>query len=125
MKIVGILVKIVEMQRLKKYIFLFCVYKMVVITVQNYTDAKVHTITVGNRELFWVKMIDVQKGLGMKNISDLVRKGIQGIYGTKDFTKKQKRKCIRTKQEISKKPTDDSKIKYVRGDLMEKNNKKL
>ena len=98
---------------------------MVVITVQNYTDAKVHTITVGNRELFWVKMIDVQKGLGIKNISDLVRKGIQGIYGTKDFTKKQKRKCIRTKQEISKKPTDDSKIKYVRGDLMEKNNKKL
>ena len=35
---------------------------MVVITVQKYTDAEVHTIVVGDRELFWVKMIDVQKG---------------------------------------------------------------
>ena len=47
-----------------------------VITVQNYTDAEVHTITLGNRELFWVKMIDVQKGLGIQNISDLARKYI-------------------------------------------------
>ena len=37
------------MHRFKKYIyFLFCVYKIVVITVQNNTDAEVHTITVGN-----------------------------------------------------------------------------
>ena len=64
--------------------------KMVVFTVQNYTDAKVHTITVGNRELFWVKMIDVQNGLGIKNISDLVRKYIQAIYETKGFTKNKK-----------------------------------
>ena len=85
--------------------------KMVVFTVQNYADAKVHTIRVGNRELFWVKMIDVENGLGIKNVSDLVRKDIQGIYETKGFTKKQKNIYIRTKQEISKKPTDDSKIK--------------
>ena len=39
---------------------------MVVITVENYADAEAHTITAGNRELFWVKMIDVQKGLGHK-----------------------------------------------------------
>ena len=51
-------------------------YKMVVITVQKYTDAEVHTKKVGNRELFWVKMIDVQNKLGIKNISDLVRKNI-------------------------------------------------
>ena len=31
-------------------------------------------------------MIDVQKGLGIQNIYDLVRKDIQGIYKTKDFT---------------------------------------
>ena len=84
---------------------------MVAITVKIYTDAEVHTITVGNGELIWVKMIDVQKGLGIQNISDLVRKDIQGIYETKDFTKKQKRKYIRTEQEINKKPTDDSKKK--------------
>ena len=63
---------------------------MVVIIVQNYTDAKVRTITVANRELFLVKMIDVQKGLGIQNSSDLVRKDIQGIYETKDFTKNKK-----------------------------------
>ena len=49
------------MNRFKKDFILFCVYKMVVITFPNYTDAEVHPITVGNRELFWVKMIDVQK----------------------------------------------------------------
>ena len=65
-------------------------------------------------------MIDIQKGLGIQKISDLVRKDIQGIYETKDFTKKQKRKYIRTEQEISKKPTDDSKINYVCSDIMEK-----
>ena len=53
---------------------MFSVYKMVVITVQKYTAAKVHTITVGNRELFWVKLINVQNRLSIKNISDLVRK---------------------------------------------------
>ena len=35
-------------------------YKMVDISVDKYTDAKVYTITVGKRELFWVKMCDVQ-----------------------------------------------------------------
>ena len=58
-------------------------YKMVVITIQKCTNAEVDTITVGNRELFWVRMIDVQKELGIKNISGLVRKYIQGIFETK------------------------------------------
>ena len=65
-------------------------------------------------------MIDAENGLGIKNISDLVRKSIQGIYETKDPTEEQKRKCIRTEQEISKEPIDDFKIKYVRSDLIEK-----
>ena len=39
---------------------------MAVITVQAYTEARVHIITVKNKILFWVKMIDVQKGLGLK-----------------------------------------------------------
>ena len=56
---------------------------MVVITLQNYTDAEVHTTTVENRELFWVKMIDVQKRLSIKIVSDLVRKGICGIFEAK------------------------------------------
>ena len=35
--------------------------------------AGVHTITE-NKKLFWVKMIDVQKGLDLKNMPDLVKK---------------------------------------------------
>ena len=46
---------------------------MVVITVENYSNAGGHTITVKNKELFWVKMIDVQKGLGVKNIPQFIR----------------------------------------------------
>ena len=47
---------------------------MVAITVQAYTEARVHTITVKNTKLFWVEMIDVQKELGFKNMPDLVKK---------------------------------------------------
>ena len=92
-------------------------YKMVLITVEAYRDAKVHKIKIGNRKLFWVKMHDVQDGLGLKNISDLVRKEIQGIFETKNLTEKQKRKYIRNEQEITKK---DSKSKYARSDITEK-----
>ena len=31
---------------------------MVIITAEAYENAKVHTITVGNKKLFWVKMTD-------------------------------------------------------------------
>lgn len=45
------------------------------ISAETYADdTKVHTITVGNRTLFWVKMHHVQDGLGIKNIYDLTRK---------------------------------------------------
>ena len=93
---------------------------MVVITVQAYAKAGVHTIKVGNRELFWVKTIDLQKRLGFKKTSHLVRKQIQGMYETKCPSEEQKRKYIRTEEEFTKQDTDDSKIKYVRSDLMEK-----
>ena len=33
---------------------------MVLITVENYCSAKVHIITVKNKDLFWVKVIDVK-----------------------------------------------------------------
>ena len=47
---------------------------MVVITVEAYSNAQVHAITVKNKELFWVKMKDVQDGLVVKCISDLLKK---------------------------------------------------
>ena len=66
-----------------------------------------------------MKFIDVQKGLGLKNICNLARKEISGIFETKKFTSEQK-KYIRTESEITKKPADDSKYKCARSDLMEK-----
>ena len=85
---------------------------MVVITVQAYVETRVHTIKLGNRELLWVKMVDVQKGLGLKNICDLARKESCGNFETKHFSKEQKRKYIRTESEITKEP--------ARSDLMGK-----
>ena len=35
-------------------------------------------------------MKDVQDGLGISNVSDLLRKEIRGRFGTKDLTEKQK-----------------------------------
>ena len=93
---------------------------MVFITVQDYVEARVHAIKVENKKLFWVKMIDVLKGLELKNICDLAIKEICGIFETKNFTEEQKKKYIRTEREITKKPVDDSKYKYARSDLMEK-----
>ena len=93
---------------------------MVAITVQNYTDAEFHTIIVGNKELFWVEIVDVQKGLGIQNISDLVRKEICGIFETKNITRKQIRKYKSSQKEIDRESNFSFKSKYARNDLMEK-----
>ena len=66
---------------------------MAVITVQAYTEARVHIITVKNKILFWLKIIDVQKGLGLKKMPDLVKKEICGVFETKNPIKN-KRKNI-------------------------------
>ena len=47
-------------------------------------------------------MKDVQDRLGIKNISDLLRKEICGRLGTKDLTEKQKIKDIRSEYQITK-----------------------
>ena len=94
----------------------FTMYKMIDIIVKKYTDAKFCTITVSNRELFWIRMHDMQEGLGVKNMSDLVRKEIHGISETKNRTKDQIRKC-----KIREKELDDNcnaTFMYVRSDLM-------
>ena len=74
---------------------------MVVITIENCTNARVNTIEVKNKDFFWIKMIDIQNVLGLKNMSDLVRKEIQGIYETKNPTRKQVKEYKRSLQEIT------------------------
>ena len=92
-------------------------YKMADIAVEKYTDVKVHTIRVGNKKLFWVKMCDVQTGLGVQNISDLVRKEIWGIFKTKNPTKYQIRKYKRNEKELDKNCSKSRHV-FVRSDLM-------
>ena len=55
---------------------------MSLISAESYENAKVHTIKVKND--LWVSMKDVGNGLGVKNISDLVLKEIQGHYEKKN-----------------------------------------
>ena len=83
---------------------------------KNFFDAKVYTITEFNRRIFWVRMHDVQKGLGIKNISDLVRKEIHGIFETENPTKDQIRKYKRREGELDNE--SNSTFMYVRSDLM-------
>ena len=59
---------------------------MVVITVEAFKNAKINTITVKNKKLFWVKMINVQNGLKLKDIPDLLRKEMCGIFEASDLT---------------------------------------
>ena len=73
---------------------------MVDISVEKYTNAKVSTVRVGNKKLFWVRIDDVQEELGVENMSDLVRKEVHGIFETKNPTKDQIRKCKRRENEI-------------------------
>ena len=56
------------------YIYIYVYVKWLILLLKHYTDVKVHTIRVDNRKLFWVKICDVQAGLGVQNMSDLVRK---------------------------------------------------
>ena len=58
---------------------------MDLISAKAYENAKVHTIQVKND--LWVSMKDVGNGLGVKNISDLVLKEIQGICEKKKINK--------------------------------------
>ena len=93
---------------------------MVVITVEDYQNGRVHTITVKNKGFFWVKMKDVQDRLGIMNITDLLRKEICGRFGTKDLAKKQKMKYIRFEYQITKNFKDSNLYKYAKNKLMEK-----
>ena len=94
---------------------------MTVITVEAYQNARMHIITVKNKDFFWVKMKDVQDGLGVKNMPQFIRHEMCGIFETNDLIKEQKKKYIKTKKETSKTlENDPHNCKYDRIDIMEK-----
>ena len=91
-----------------------------VISVQNYLNAGVQTVQVKDEDFFWVKMSEVQKKLGVKNISGLVTKEIIGFIDANKPNNEDFKKYKRFLQEITNKATNNSKDKYARNDLMEK-----
>ena len=90
--------------------------RIVVITVEAYQHAAIHTITVKNKDYFWVKMIDVRNKLGVKSISGLLRKEIQGKFGTKNLIEEQNIMYKKTEYEITKKTKDSKKDKFAKND---------
>ena len=61
-------------------------------------------------------MNDVQNVLGVKNMSDLVRKGTLGIFETKNPTKDEAKKYKRRENELDN--NSNATFVYVRRDLM-------
>ena len=51
---------------------------------------------------------------------DLLKKEMCGIFNIKGVTKKQKRKYVRSKYQITKNPEDDNRYKHVKNDVAEK-----
>ena len=61
--------KIMEMYKIKRKEFLsfsFNSIKVLDISAEIYKNVEVHTVTIGNRRLFWVRMYNVQNILGIK-----------------------------------------------------------
>ena len=59
-------------------------YKMYLISAEGYKNAGVQFLRVQKSCEIWPSMKDVESGMGVKNISDLVLKEIYGICETKN-----------------------------------------
>ena len=86
----------------KKIIFFLCMYQMYLISAERYENANVKTLPEKNSPI-WVKMKDVQNGLGVPNMSDLILKELYGIYKTKNPTKEQVKEYKMNEREYYKK----------------------
>ena len=69
---------------------------------------------MGKRKVFLVRIHDVLEGLGIKNMSDLVRKEIRGIFEINNPTNAQFRKYKRS----GKKWFNDDVYTYIRSDVI-------
>ena len=94
---------------------------MVFITVESYKNAGVNVIK-DNKDYFWVKMKDIENGLGLKNVSSRLENTLKGVFESKNLTKEQKKKkkqYVKSKNEINKN-LKDKKSKYCRHDIAER-----
>ena len=100
---------------------------MYLVSAEGYKNADVHFLKVIKTNKIWASMKDSGRGMGVKNISDLVFKKIYGICETKNPIKKQINNYKMTEREIYEKFSNLSKDKlnkkskkniYVRNDVM-------
>ena len=71
---------------------------MYLIPGEGYKNARVDLLIIKRTGKIWTKMKDIQDGLGVQNISDLILKEIYGIYQTKSITKEQVKKYKMTER---------------------------
>ena len=67
------------MHKIRKIIF-FNIYKMFKISAEKFAKNFVYTIKVNktdNKSVLWIKMIDIQKKLDVKNIYDWLMKKLK------------------------------------------------
>ena len=104
----------------KIYIKTFCIYKIYLISAKGYENAGVDFLRVKRNGEVWTKMRNVQDGLRVQNIYDLVLIEIYGIYKTKNLTKEKIKKYKMTERKIIEKYDDLSE-----NELNAKNNKEV
>ena len=76
---------------------------MYLISSEGYKNAGVCILIIKKANKIWASLENVQDGLGVKNMSDLVLKEIYGIYETKILVKDQIKKYKMTEREIFEK----------------------
>ena len=92
---------------------------MDLISIEGYENAKLICLKNRNGEL-WVGMKEIGAGLGVKSISDLVLKEIQGTYEKKKLTKEETKCYKMTEREFFKTFYD-----FDEDDLNTKSNKNV
>ena len=60
-----------------------------VISPKKCRKSNIDVVRIKNSDLLWMKLNDVQKGLGVKNISDLIIKEIKGIFNNRNLEEDQ------------------------------------
>ena len=66
---------------------MFCMYKMYLISTKGYEKAGVSLLTEKEIGIVWASMKNVQNGLGVQSMTDLVLKEIYGIMEQKTLRK--------------------------------------